>query len=62
MAVQNHPDLVSGLIFFGYPGTPNGSWWVYEDPATPPAMKNPAEAAASDSIIPGFISQQAIDA
>lgn len=62
LAVQRHPDRVSSLSLFGY--------WRDDDmqiPADQPGLKpakatNTAEAAASDFITPGSISQKAIDA
>ena len=62
LTVQRHPDLVSSLILFGY-------WRDVTDvlPADDPDIvplkeTNTAEAAASDFITPGSISQSAIDA
>ena len=62
LAVQRHPRLVSSLTLFGY--------WRDVDvelPADAPGIaplmqQNKAEAAASDFITPGSISQRAIDA
>lgn len=62
LAVQRHPGLVSSLTLFGY--------WRDDDvviPADEPGieplrLENTAEAAASDFITPGSISQRAIDA
>jgi pimeloyl-ACP methyl ester carboxylesterase len=61
LAAQRHPQSLSSLTLFGY--------WRDVDvqlPADPPGMVpekkiNTAEAAASDFIIPGSISQRAID-
>jgi len=61
LMVQRHPDLVSSLTLFGY--------WRDDDedePADEPGIEplretNTAEAAASDFITPGSISQAAID-
>ena len=61
LMVQRHPDLVSSLTLFGY--------WRDDDmdePADEPGMEplretNTAEAAASDFITSGSISQNAID-
>lgn len=61
LTAQRHPELISSLTLFGYwkdsdqvfPNEPNN---------TKPAMSSTtAEAAASDFIIPGSISQKAID-
>ena len=62
LAVQRQPGLVSSLTLFGY--------WRDDDmeiPADEPGIEpasetNTAEAAASDFITPGSISQKAIDA
>lgn len=62
LSVQRHPDSFSSLTLFGY--------WRDVDitlPADPPDIApqrkaNTAEAAASDFITPGSISQKAIDA
>jgi len=62
LAVQRHPGLVSSLALFGY--------WRDDDMVIPadeagiiPLQEtNTAEAAASDFITPGSISQKAIDA
>jgi len=61
LMVQRHPDLVSSLTLFGY--------WRDDDmdePADEPGIEplretNTAEAAASDFITSGSISQNAID-
>jgi pimeloyl-ACP methyl ester carboxylesterase len=58
---QRHPGLISSLTLFGY--------WRDDDVAIPPdepgiepqMLANTAEAAASDFITPGSISQKAID-
>ena len=62
LAVQRRPDLVSGVILFGYPGDPDTTIAVAEAPDVPPRNPTTAEAAASDFIIEGSISQPAIDA
>ena len=62
LAVQRHPDVASSLTLFGY--------WRDDDlqlPADEPGIEpemaaTTAEAAASDFITPGSISQAAIDA
>jgi pimeloyl-ACP methyl ester carboxylesterase len=61
LAVQRHPEAASSLTLFGY--------WYDEDepvPADEPGIKpvkatNTAAAAASDFIVPGAISQRAIE-
>lgn len=62
LLAQRHPELISSLTLFGY--------WLDDDevfPAdeagiAPKMIRNTAEAAASDFITPGSISQKAIDA
>jgi len=62
LTAQRHPELISSLTLFGY--------WKDSDQVFPdepsnakPAMSpTTAEAAASDFIVPGSISQKAIDA
>jgi len=62
LAVQRRPDLVSGVILFGYPGDPDTVVAASEAPDAPPRNPTTAEAAASDFIIEGSISQRAINA
>jgi pimeloyl-ACP methyl ester carboxylesterase len=62
LAAQRHPELVSALVLFGYPRDPDRTYTA-EPLETPPAKAaTTAKAAASDFIIPGNISQAAIDA
>jgi pimeloyl-ACP methyl ester carboxylesterase len=62
LVVQQRPDLVSGVILFGYPQRPG----IDVDPpgaeGAPPRVATTAEAAASDFILPDAISAAAIDA
>lgn len=60
LTAQRRPDLVSELILFGYPGS-NHEWSNAGVPEEPARTVNTAEAAASDFIVPGTISQAAID-
>jgi len=60
LAAQRNPELISSLTLFGY--------WYDHDQEIPtndnPVLQkttNTAEAAASDFIVPGSISQKAID-
>jgi len=62
LTVQRRPDLVSAVVFFGYPFRPGTEIPVRDDPGEPPRRANTAEAAASDFITPGSISRRAIDA
>lgn len=61
LSVQRRPDLVSGVILFGYPFAVGSRLPVQEDPAEPPRQPTTAEAAASDFITDGTISQLAVD-
>ncbi len=62
LAAQRHPELIDRLVLFGYPHRP-GSERPFQEPDGDPAMApTTAEAAASDFIVPGSISQRAIDA
>jgi pimeloyl-ACP methyl ester carboxylesterase len=62
LTVQRRPDLVSMVALFGYPVTPGLQLSAREHPDQAPRVANTAENAASDFIIPGSISQAAIDA
>ncbi len=61
LTVQRHPDLVSGVLLFGYPFSVTDTIPLAADPGDPPRKPTTAEAAASDFIAEGMISQQAID-
>lgn len=63
LTAQRHPELVSSLTLFGY-WRDSDQQFPIEDEAYPEPAHTPttAEAAASDFIIPGSISQKAIDA
>lgn len=61
LASQRYPDNVKSLTLFGYPVNPDT---VYADPAgldEPARTPTTEEAAASDFIVAGSISQHAID-
>ncbi len=64
IVVQREPTLVDSVVLFGYPFNPDrhlpGADHVYPDKA--PAKPNTAKNAASDFIVPGAITQRAIDA
>ncbi|MEQ9403737.1 MAG: alpha/beta fold hydrolase [Cyclobacteriaceae bacterium] len=61
LMAQRNPELISSLTLFGY-WFDNDSKIPADTSATPPQkIVNTAEAAASDFIIPGSISQKAID-
>lgn len=62
LVAQQRPDLLSGVILFGYPIRPGFD----RDPdgvaPEPPQQANTAMAAGSDFVVPGAISRPAIDA
>jgi pimeloyl-ACP methyl ester carboxylesterase len=61
LTAQRYPEHFKSLTLFGYPVNPDTN---YADPpgiTEPPRSPTTAEAAASDFIVPGSISQQAID-
>ena len=60
LASQRHPDAMGGLILFGYPLRPGYD----QNPENAEPLRAPttAEAAASDFILPGTISEAAIGA
>jgi len=62
LTVQRRPDLVSMVVLFGYPVSPGLQISPEEEPNAPLAEANTAENAASDFLLPGSISQVAIDA
>lgn len=61
LAAQRHADGIASVTLFGYWHDPDDTF--PEDPADlePERLPNTAEAAASDFITPGSISQKAID-
>jgi len=62
LTAQRAGDLMSSLILFGYPVGPDTEFSAgASEPDEPPRTPTTAEAAASDFIIPGSISQRAID-
>jgi pimeloyl-ACP methyl ester carboxylesterase len=62
LVAQQRPDLVSGIVLFGYPVRPG----IDRDPeradGPPPRQETTAQAARSDFIVPGAISDRAVDA
>lgn len=62
LVVQRRPELVAGVVLFGYPNDPNAVRERETAPADPPRSATTAEAAASDFLVEGAISQRAIDA
>ena len=61
LMVQQYPDAAKAVILYGYPIDPDVTYDVAESPKVPPKKKNTAKNAASDFIVPGSISQKAID-
>lgn len=59
---QKNPELMSSLTLFGYWKDSDQTFGPDPEDLTPNRSQNTAEAAASDFIIPGSISQKAIDA
>lgn len=62
LCVQRHPELVSGLVLFGYWKDPDKDLPHVDTPDEPGRRPNTKENAASDFIRPEIISQKAIDA
>jgi pimeloyl-ACP methyl ester carboxylesterase len=62
LAAQRRPDLLSGLILFGYPRDPANPAPPQAVPAQPARSPNTKEAAASDFISPEVVSRKIIDA
>ncbi len=61
LAAQRRPALVSSLVLYGYPRAPGRRYTAEPGGVAPAKAKTTAESAASDFIIPGNISQAAID-
>ncbi len=61
LTVQQKPELVSAVVLFGYPFTSGTAIPIGDDSGDPPRTATTAEAAASDFITEGSISQAAID-
>jgi pimeloyl-ACP methyl ester carboxylesterase len=62
LTAQRTGELMSALILFGYPVGPDTDFsGSGPDPDEPPRTPTTAAAAASDFLIPGTISQRAID-
>lgn len=62
LAMQQQPDLASGVVLFGYPWSPDLQTPIAPDTGAPPRAANTAKNAASDFIAPGLITDQAIAA
>lgn len=61
LTAQRYPDAIRSLSLFGYPTDPDVLISEQANPSTPEERINTAEAAASDFIVPGTISQNAIE-
>jgi pimeloyl-ACP methyl ester carboxylesterase len=61
LVAQRRPDLLSGLILFGYPVRPGFDRDPEGVDGEPPRQPTSAQAAASDFIVPGAISRVVID-
>jgi pimeloyl-ACP methyl ester carboxylesterase len=62
LAVQRHPEIAASLTLFGY-WRDDDAQLPPDEPGIEPAMAaTTAEAAASDFVVPGSISEAAIDA
>ena len=59
---QQHPELLSAVILFGYPFAPDGKVPDGPEPDAPAKRPTTAEAAAEDFIAPNVISRRAIEA
>lgn len=62
LTAQRRPDLVSGVILFGYPVRPGIDREPDDRPAEPPREATSRLAARSDFVVPGAISDRAIEA
>jgi pimeloyl-ACP methyl ester carboxylesterase len=63
LAAQTQPELVAGVVLYGYPCRAGGkaSGPRGPEPTTPAKVTNTAESAASDFITPGSLSRAVID-
>lgn len=62
LTAQQRPELIDRLVLFGYPNRPGAERSIEEPQGEPAMARTTAEAAASDFVTPGSISQAAIDA
>lgn len=62
LAAQRRPELVSGVALYGYWKDPAATLPADASPAEPPRVPTTAEAARSDFITPGSISEHAVEA
>ncbi len=61
LTAQRYPDAIASLTLFGYPTDPDSVIPVTNSHAEPPNRPTTRAAAASDFIVPGSISQHAIE-
>lgn len=61
LTAQRYPEAIRSVTLFGYPTDPDAEIPVSDGNGEPEQRRNTAEAAASDFIVPGSISQEAID-
>jgi len=62
LAAQRRPDIIASLTLFGYWHNPDDQFPADEPGIEPKRETNTAAAAASDFIVPGSISERAVDA
>ncbi len=62
LAAQRHPELLSGVALYGYWKDPAVTLPADGSPEAPPRNPTTDEAARSDFITPGSISERAVDA
>jgi alpha-beta hydrolase superfamily lysophospholipase len=62
LTAQEYPDKVKNLLLYGFPIDTEAKFTDGQQGQMPPRKPTTAAAAAEDFIIPGTISQQAIDA
>ncbi|NOX70548.1 MAG: alpha/beta hydrolase [Gammaproteobacteria bacterium] len=62
LAAQRRPDIIASLTLFGYWHNPDDQFPPDEAGIEPKLEMNTAAAAASDFIVPGSISENAVDA
>lgn len=61
LTAQRFPDAIQSLVLFGYPTDPDAEVPIDSTQPSPERRVNTPQAAASDFITPGSISQNAID-
>lgn len=61
LTAQRYPNAIASVTLFGYPVNPDRVYRNDTNTGEPPMQATTAEGAASDFIVPGSISQKAID-